>query len=129
MSPEHGLAPIRGSLRGRDQDLTQKHLKQKGENEMHLAALGERDGDVLKLDYADGCTALYIYPKLSSCILGLQCINYTSVGQLLKDHLDMGKNTVCCVIGTGLLSFMQSSKLCKTNLCVKNMKLGLAWSM
>lgn len=55
---------------------------------MHLAALGE-DGDVLKPDSADGCTALNVYPKPLSCILGLWCINYTSVGQLLKDHLEI----------------------------------------
>lgn len=129
MSPRAWVGTYQGLPKGKGSRSVQKHLKQKGENAMHLAALGERDGDVLKLDCADGCTALYICPKSSSCILGLQCINYTSVGQLLKVHLDTGENTMCRVIGAGVLSFMQSSKLCKTNLCVKNTQLCLAWSM
>lgn len=47
---------------------------------------------VLKRDCADGCAALYMYPKPFSCILGLRCINCTSVRQLLKDHSDKGEN-------------------------------------
>lgn len=54
--------------------------------------LWERDGDVLKPESADGCAALSVYPKSLNCILGLWCKNYTSVGQLLKDYLETGKN-------------------------------------
>jgi hypothetical protein len=59
---EHGVAPTRGFLRDRNQNLSKKHLKPKGEKWNASGRLG-RDGVVLKPDSADGCSALNAYPK------------------------------------------------------------------